>query len=173
MSSCAASCSICCRHGSCVSATSVSSPIATAPRCCRCACSCSADYCKTQLHRHHSPQIRLIHSGTARSAVEPCASSNGSPLRNSCFAHHLIQTDALHEALSTSSACACALAHTRIPCLFQPKPLGCQPLQPPHQASASQHAAPSGISVIARCPTQSVSDPSAPVQTHSKYIGFH
>src|SRR5664280_266719 len=177
MSSCAASCSICCRQDSCVSAISVSSPTATAPRCCRCACSCSADYCKTRLHRHHSPQIRLVHSGTAQSAVERCTSSNGSLLRNSCFAHHLIHTDALHEALSTSSACACACtcasAHTRIPCLFLPKPLGCQPLQPLHQASASQHAAPSGISVIAHCPTRSVPDPSAPVQTHSKYIGFH
>src|SRR5450631_1821411 len=117
MSSCAASCSICCRQGSCVSATSVSSPIATAPRSCRCACSCSAEYCKTQLHRHHSPQIRLIHSGTARSAVEPCASSNGSPLRNSCFAHHLNQTNVQHEALSISSILARAPARVWIPCL--------------------------------------------------------
>ena len=172
MSSCAASCSICCRPASCASATSASSPTATALRCCRCAFNCSATQrrcCSASITVHRSD----THSGTAQSAVEPCASSNGSPPRNSCFARHLNQTDALHEALSTSSASARASARTRIPCLFRPKPLGCQPLQPPHQASASQHAAPSGPSVIRRCPTLSVPDPSAPVQTDSKYIGFH
>src|ERR1039458_933489 len=100
MSSCAASCSICCHPASCASATSDSSPTATALRCCRCACGCSADHCKTQLRRHHRPQIGLVHSGTAQSVVEPCAWSNGFPLRNSCFALHLNQTDALHELFS-------------------------------------------------------------------------
>src|SRR6266568_3165941 len=171
MSSSAASCSICCRRASCASATSASSP--TALRCCRCAGGCSADHCRTQLRRHQRPQIRIIHSGTAPSAVEPCASSNGSPPRNSCFALHLNQTGTPHEALSTSSTLARASAHTRIPCLFQPKPLGCQPLQRLHKASANQHAASSGHSIIGRCPTRSVPDPSAPVQTDSKYIAFH
>ena len=139
MSSCAASCSICCRPASCASATSDSSPTATALLCCRCAFDCSATQRRWLLRQHHHPPIRLTHSGAAQSAVEPCASSNGSPPRNSCFALHLNQTGALHEALSTSSASARASARTRIPCLFRPKPLGCQPLQRPHTASASQH----------------------------------
>ena len=108
------------------------------------------------LRQHHHPPIRLTHSGTAQSAAEPCASSNGSPPRNSCFARHLNQTDALHEALSTSSTSARASARTRIPCLFRPKPLGCQPLQRPHKASASQHAAPSGPSIIATLPNSAL-----------------
>ena len=173
MSSCAASCSICCRPVSCASATSDSSPTATALHCCRCAGDCSADHSRTQLRRHQRPQIRTIHSGTAQSAAEPCASSNGSPPRNSCFALHLNQNGTPHEALSTSSTLARASAHTRIPCLFLPKPLGCQPLQRLHKASANQHAASSGHSIIGRYPTRSVPDPSAPVQTDSKYIGFH
>ena len=49
------------------------------------------------LRRHHRPPIRPTHSGTAQSAAEPCASSNGSPPRNSCFALHLNQTGAPHE----------------------------------------------------------------------------
>src|ERR1017187_10056857 len=85
MSSCAASCSICCHLALYASATSASSPTATAPRCCRCAGGCSADHCKTQLRRQQRPQIRIIHPGIAPSAVGPCASSNGSPLRNSCL----------------------------------------------------------------------------------------
>jgi site-specific recombinase XerD len=36
-------------------------------------------------------------------AAEPCASSNGSPPRNSCFARHLKWTAALHEPPSASS----------------------------------------------------------------------
>src|ERR1700722_14768816 len=127
MSSCDASCSICCRPVSCASATSDSSPTGTALLGCRCACDYSADHSKAQLRRHQRPQIRSIHSGTALSAVEPCASSNGSPPRNSCFALHLNQTATPHEALSTSSTLARASAHTRIPCLFQPIPLGSQP----------------------------------------------
>ena len=146
MSSCAASCSICCRLASCASATSDSSPTATALLCCRCAFDYSAAQSTWLLRQHHRPPTRLTHSGAAQSAVEPCVSSNGSPPRNSCFAHHLNQTDAPHEAPSTSSASARASAHTRIPCLFRPRPLGCQPLQRPTKASASQHSAPSGPS---------------------------
>ena len=172
MSSFAASCSICCQAASCASATSDSLPTATALLCCRCAFDSSATQRRWLLRQHHHPPIRLTHSRTAQSAVEPCTSSNGSPPRNSCFARHLNQIDALHEALSTSSTSARASAHTRIPCLFRPKPFGCQPLRRPQKASASQPAAPSAPSVIRHCPTQPVPDPSAPVQTDSKYIGF-
>ena len=172
MSSFAASCSICCHPASCASATSDSLPTATALLCCRCAFDSSATQRTWLLRQHHHPPIRLTHSGAAQSAVELCTSSNGSPPPNSCFAPHLNQTDALHEALSTSSPSARASAHTPTPCLFQPKPLGSQPLQRPQKASASQHAAPSGPSVIQHCPTHPVPDPSAPVQTDSKYIGL-
>ena len=172
MSSFAASCSICCHAASCASATSDSLPTATALLCCRCAFDSSATQRTWLLRQHPHPPIRLTHSGAAQSAVEPCTSSNGSPPRNSCFVRHLNQIDALHEALSTSSTSVRASAHTRTPCLFRPKPFGCQPLQRPQKASASQPAAPSGPSVIRHCPTQPVPDPSAPVQTDSKYIGF-
>src|ERR1700677_1977890 len=137
MSSCAASCSMYCRPASCASATSDSLPTATALLCCRCAFDSSATQRRWLLRQHHHRPIRPTQSGTAQSAVEPCASSNGSPPPNSCFARHLNQTNALHEALSTSSTSARASAHTRIPCLFPPKPLGCQPLQLPQKASAS------------------------------------
>src|ERR1700722_742386 len=103
MSSCAASCSICCRPASCASATSDSSPTATALRACRYASNCSADHRKTQLRRHHRPPIRTTHSGTVLPAAQPCALSNGSPLRNSCFARHLNQTAAPLERLNLSS----------------------------------------------------------------------
>jgi hypothetical protein len=172
MSSFAASCSICCHPASCASATSDSLPTATALLCCRCVFDSWATQRTCLLRQHHHPPIRLTHSGAAQSAVELCTSSNGSPLRNSCFAPHLNQTDALHEAPSTSSTSARASAHTRIPCRFRPKPLGGQPLRRPQKAAASQHAAPSAPSVIQRCPAQPVADPSAPVQADSKYIGF-
>ena len=148
-------------------------PTATALHCCRCACGCSADHCRTQLRRHQRQQIRTIHSGTAPSAAAPCASSSGSLLRNSCFARPLNQTGVQHEALSTSPALVRASARSRIPCLFRSKPFRCQTLQPLHQVSASQHAAPYSPSVIGCSPTRSVPDPSASVQTDSKYIGFH
>src|ERR1700722_1873063 len=144
MSSCAASCSMYCRPASCASATSGSLPTATALLCCRCAFDSSATQRTWLLRQHHHPPIRLTHFGAAHSAVELRTSSNGSPPRNSCFAPHLNQTDALHEAPSTSSTSAHASEHTRVPCLFRPKPRGCQPLQRLHKASASQHAAPSG-----------------------------
>ena len=91
-----------CRRVSCASATSDSSPTATAPRCCRCAISCWTAHSKMQLPPHQLPQISLIHSGIAQSAAQRCASSNRSPLHNSCFALHRNQTGAPHEALYTS-----------------------------------------------------------------------
>lgn len=134
---------------------------------------CSAAHSKTQRRRHHRTPTRLIHSGTAQSAAELCASSKGSPPRNFCFACHLNRTAAQHEALSTSSAFAGASAHKWMPCLFLPKPLGCQLLQHLLQDSTSQHAALSRLSVIGRCQTQPVPDSFAPAQTDAKYIAFH
>src|SRR3984885_8205341 len=172
MSSYAASCSTCCRRASCASATSASSPTGAVLRCCHCAYDCSADHSKTQLRRHHRPQIRLIHSGTAQSAVEPCASLNGPPLPNSCFAPHLNQNGASHEPLSTSSVVDRASARTRTPCLLRPKPPPCQPLQRPNQASKSHWLAPFQLHANRLHPTQPVRDPSAPTRADSKYIGF-
>src|SRR5277367_5964500 len=106
MSSCAASCSMYCRPASCAYATSDALPTATALLYCRFAFDSSATQRRWLLRQHHHPPIRLTQSGTAQSAVEPCTWSNGSPPRNSCFARHLHQTDALHEALSTPSTSA-------------------------------------------------------------------
>ena len=174
MSSCAAFCSTCCRPVSCASATSVSSPTATALRSCRYASNSSAAQRRSLLRRRHRPPIRLTHSGTARSAAQPCASSNGSPLRNSCFARHLNQTGARHEALSTSSASARASARTQTPCLIWPRRSGRQPLQP----STARLIAPRRRSIphsSHRSTTRpsALPDPSASKQTHSKYIAFH
>ena len=114
MSSCDASCSICCRRASCASATSVSSPTATAPLCCRFAVSCWAAQGERQLRRlNHLPK-RLTHSGTARSAVEPCTWSNGSPLRNCCCALHRNQIGAPLEPLFPTSASTRASARRQI-----------------------------------------------------------
>src|ERR1035438_2597501 len=92
MSSCAASCSICYRRASCAFATSDSSPIATAPHSCRCAFNCSAAQRSKLLSLHHRPLKTRTPSGTAQSAAEPCTSSSGSLLHNSCFAHRRNQT---------------------------------------------------------------------------------
>ena len=172
MSSCAASCSTCCRPVSCASATSGSSPTATALRACLCAFGFSAAQRRWLLRQHHRPSIGLTRSGTARSAAQPCASSNGSPLRNSCFALHLNQISAQHEDLSTPSASARASARLRILCPNDPGLRGtlspelandtllCYFTAPSHHQSGKFHSA------------QSVPDPSAPAQAHSKYIGF-
>src|SRR5664279_4455851 len=173
MSSCAASCSTCCRPASCAYATSDSSPTVNAPRCCRGAFSCSAARRERQLRRlNHLPK-RLTHSGTARSAEAPCASSNGSPLPNSCFAHHLNQTSAQHEALSISAAFARASARMRIPRLICPRLLSCLSLQPSTDTSLRCFTAPSHHQSGTSYPTPLVPDPSAPDQTDSKYIAFH
>src|ERR1700691_2645137 len=103
MSSCADSCSMYCRPASCAYATSDSLPTVTALLCCRCAFDSSTTQRTWLLRQHHHPPIRLTQSGAAQSAVEACTSSNGSPPHNSCFAPHLNQTDALHEAPFTSS----------------------------------------------------------------------
>src|SRR5665213_3376652 len=118
MSSCDASCSICCHRGSCASATSDSSPTGTALLCCRCAFDCSADQRRRQLRKLNRLLKRLTHSGTAQSAAEPCTLSNGSLPPNSCFAPHFNQNGTQHEALFTSSVTARASAPTKIPCLI-------------------------------------------------------
>ena len=131
------------------------------------------DHGKTQLHQQSRPPIGPTRSGIAQSVAEPCASSNGSPLHNCCFALHLNQTSALHEALSISSAFARASARLRTLCPVQPTTLRCQSLQPPLRPSPSHSTAPSGFQTNESYPTQSVPDPPAPAQAHSKYIGFH
>ena len=173
MSSCAASCSICCRPASCAFVTSDSSPTATALRCCHSAGDCSADHCKTQLSRHHRLQISLSHSGTAQPAVEPCTSSNGSPLRNYCFAHHLNPKSTQHEYPSASPATARASARTRSPCLICPRLLDCLSLRTSTHTSLQLFTAPSHRQSGTSYPTALVPDPSAPARTHSKYITFH
>ena len=107
---------------------------------------------KTQLRRHHRPPIRTTHSGTARSAAAPCASSNGSPPRNSCFALHLNQTGTPHEPLSTSSAFARASARMRIPCLILAKtpPMPASPALRirPRRAAVAPPSAPSSNGIL-------------------------
>jgi hypothetical protein len=152
LSSCAASCSISFRQASCASATSGSSPTATALRCCRCARNCSADHRKTQPRRHQRPPIRPTPSGTARSAAEPCTSSNGSPPPNSCSARRLNQTGAQHETLSTSSALAPASARSQVTCLICPGLLARLSLQP--SADTSSRVSPHHRTVKAAHPTQ-------------------
>src|SRR6202453_5272144 len=172
MSSYAASCYTCCRRASCASATSASSPTEAVLRCCQCAYYCSADHSKIELRRHHRPQIRLIHSGTAQSAAEPCASLSGSPLPNSYFAPHLNQNGAPHEPLSTSSVFARAAARSRMSSLLRPTPVPCQRLQRPNHASKSHWPPPFELQATRLHPTQPVRDPSAPTRADSKYIGF-
>ncbi len=173
MSSCAASCSTCCRPVLCASATSDFSPTATALLCCRFACDYSADHSKTQLRRHHRPQIRLIHSGTAQSALEPCASSNGSLPRNSCFGHRHNQTGTQHEALCKSMVTARLSERMRIPCPIWRGWLGRLPLRPSTGASLRCFTHPSQCQIRTSYPTPPVLDPPAPAQTDSKYIAFH
>src|ERR1700732_3610921 len=173
MSSCAASCFICCHPVSCASVTSDSSPTAIALRFCHYAANCLAAQKRYLLRQHHRPPIRTTHSGTALSAAQPCASSNGSPPRNSCSARHLNQTGTQHESPFTSSTSIRASARTRILCLLWAKPLGCQPLPPLHRPSSNCRTTPSGRKATGPCPTRSVPHPSAPLQTDSKYIGFH
>src|SRR5450631_3452416 len=172
MSSCAASCSMYCRRASSEFVTSDSSPTGIALRCCRCAFDCSAAQRKRQCRQLNRPPKRLTHSGTARSAAEPCTSSKGSPLRNSCFALHRNQTGALHESQSTASALARALARTQIPCLNWPRLVRYRSLHLPHDPSVrrfpTQFIHPSGSSY----PLQPVHALTKHIRPHSKYIGF-
>src|SRR5579859_1314371 len=100
ISFCAAFCYTCCRRVSSAYATSASSPTETALRSFPCAVACSATQRKRQLRQLNLLRKRFTHSGIAHSAVQPCTLSNGSPPHNSCFAHHLNQNGARHEALS-------------------------------------------------------------------------
>jgi len=87
----------------CASATSDSSPTGIALRSCRYASNCSAAWRKCLLRWDHRPPIRTTHSGTVLSAAGSCASSNGSPPRNCCFAHRLNQTAVPLERLNLCS----------------------------------------------------------------------
>ena len=62
---------------------------------------------------------------------------------------------------------------TRIPCLICPGLLGRLSLQPSTDTSSRYFTAPSHSQSGTSYPTQPVPDPSAPAQTHSKYIAFH
>src|ERR1035438_7342467 len=88
MSSCAVSCSTCCRRDSCASATSASSPTATAPHSCRSDSNCLPAQRRQLLRRLHRAPTRFTHSGTVPSAAEPFASSNGSHRPNCWLALH-------------------------------------------------------------------------------------
>src|ERR1700722_16879007 len=136
MSSCAASCSICCRRGSCESATSDSSPTETALRCCRYVCNCSAVQSRAPLQQHNRLLKRLTHSGTVQSAAELCVLLNAFLPPNSCSALHLNRTGAPREPLSTASALARAMPRMQIPCLNQPRMLRYKSPQPPNNPSS-------------------------------------
>ena len=173
MSSCAASCSICCHPDSSAFATSDSLPTGNALRSCRYACNCSAVQSGELLGRHQRTPKARTHSGTAQSAGELCTSSSGSLLRNSCFAHRLNQTGAPLEPLFPLSSSTRAPARTQIPCLIRPKPLARQSLQTPHLASESHADVSSGLQTIRSYPNLPVPHPAEPAQTDAKYIAFH
>ena len=174
MSSCAASCSICCRRASCASATSASSPTATALRCCRYASNCSAAQRKHRfagitVHRSDPltlelPSLRRNHARrrtALRRATPASLSTSTRPVRSMKLYPHPRPLPVLRRVRGS-------------PCLIWPEPLACQPLQPPDRplvrVTAPLHPA---FKPIRSYPTQSVPDPSAPAQTDSKYIAFH
>jgi hypothetical protein len=112
---------------------------------------------KTPLRRHHRPPIRFTHSGTAQSAAEPCTSSNGSPPRNSCFALHLNQTGAPHEALFPSSALhVLRRARRSLVSSGQNPRMPAISFQPPHRTPLALFYRSSRPSKRRICPTQSV-----------------
>src|SRR5271168_1154922 len=128
MSSCAASSSTCSHAASCASATSASSPTGDGLCSCHSASACSTPpSCSRSQIQHSSQNIPApSRSGTALSAEEACASSNGSPQPNSCSAPH-------HPPSSTP--------HERTPPLATPlrtpQSLRCIALQ--HRSGASLH----------------------------------
>jgi hypothetical protein len=105
--------------------------------------------------------------------VEPCASSNGSLPRNSCFGHRHNQTGTQHEALCKSSITARLSERMRIPCPIWRGWLGRLPLRPSTGASLRCFTHPSQRQIRTSYPTPPVLDPHAPAQTDSKYIAFH
>src|ERR1035437_1714534 len=115
MSSCAASCSTCCRAASCASATSASSPTDNAPGCCHSASSRSQVLPTSRIERHRPLQITPARppTGTVPSAEAPCMSSNGSPPLNCCRVLHLSPVYVPHETATSTSISP--RARTRIP----------------------------------------------------------
>jgi hypothetical protein len=123
--------------------------------------------------RRNRPPIRLTQAGTARSAAESCTSSNGSPLRNYCFARRLNPKSKQLEYPPASPATARASARTRSPCLICPRLLDCLSLWTSTHTSLERFTAPSHRQSSTSYPTDLVPDSSAPAQTDSKYIAFH
>ena len=164
---------MCCRRALCASATSASSPTATALLSFPYAVACSAAQRKRQFRQLNRLRKRFTHSGTVHSAVQPCTSLSGSPPHNSCFAHHLNQNGPRHEALSISSGFARASARMQNPCLIRPRMLAHQLLQLPMVASLRSLA-------ILSCPragrtylSPHLRGTSVPDQTYSKCIAQH
>jgi len=172
MSSCAASCSICCRRGSCASATSVSWPTGAERHCCRSASNCSVDQSRAPLQQHNRLPKRRIRSGTFQSAVELCVLLKASLPPNSCSALHLNQIRAPHEPLSTTSAPVRALARMQTPCLNSPKPLRYRSLQSPNDPSSRRSPVRLGHQGGRTYKLQRIHQLNEHARTHSKYIGF-
>src|ERR1700692_1966932 len=99
MSSCADSSFTCSHAASCASATSASSP--TGDGLCSCpsasACPTPPSDSRSQIQRNPQNIPAPSRSGTALSAEEACASSNGSPQLNSYSAPHHSPSSTSHE----------------------------------------------------------------------------
>jgi len=171
-SSCAYSCSMCCRPPSCVSATSASSPTDDVPLCCRYASICSEALSRQPLRRPRRLLTTLIHSGAARYALAPCMLSNVSPPRNSCFALHPNQTGAPHETLFPSSPADRAPVRMQIPCLISTEMPGQLSVAYTPDALRPRFTAPSHLQSATSCLSPLLPQISAPDQTDSKYIAF-
>jgi len=97
MSSCGAFYFICFRAASCAAATSAFSTTAGAPACCPSASNSCAVPRKKRLQQRPHPRIIPAAVGVARSAMEPCAPSNGFQPHNSCSVLHHWPSGAQHE----------------------------------------------------------------------------
>ena len=170
MSSCAASCCTCSLAASSVSATSASSPTGNAPRSCHSASACSRLQRRSQLRQHPLQQTILTHSGTVRSAEQPCMSSSGSPRLNCCFAPHLSRSMP-RESTTPSSNHLPASARTETLCLT---PLGllCPSSLPPLPSTPTRCLSrPVPLKTAARSRQEQRSKPSAHAQPHTNPIG--
>ncbi len=119
MSFCGAFCCICSRAASYASATSASSPTATAPACCLFASNCYAVQ-PNKLCQQPPPHFSSVRTGVAHSAAEPCLSSNESPRHSCCSAPHRRLSGAQHEPLSLSSVLSHSSECTAKLCLIRP-----------------------------------------------------
>jgi hypothetical protein len=154
---------------SCASATSASSPIGDALPCYRSVLAYSRVQQRAPLRQHPQQNI-LTHSGTARSAAEPCMSSNGSPRLNCCFAPRL-STSTPHEPTTPSSNHPRASARTETLCLTR---LGllCQSSLPPLPTTPTRLLSRRAlVRAAAHSRQEQRSKPSAHAQTHTNPIG--